>query len=278
MNYPFFRLLGARTLAASPELLSLEVFVKQVEGLLVASAGTGDGKHALASLVVRGLRDADSRSAGATDLLDLGATTADDAPDHVGGDRDVLGLRLLAILIDGGGGRRAVALSSTRSGHRLATAEGRGSVLEVGSVTGAGVRAGGALGGERDAVANSATDGRAALGADSGVVEDGASAALPVIDKALANLPDGHADGVGVTLDLDDALSRLRKHLLLGDHAGTRHILNVLDLETLATNDGAHLVVRDEEAHGCMWGQKRLMDSKESKTYGAVRGGRQSWC
>ena len=49
-----------------------------------------------------------------------------------------------------------------------------------------------------------------------------------------------------ITLDLDDTLGGLGKHLLGGDHAGAREVLNVLDLETLATDDGAHEVVRDQ--------------------------------
>jgi hypothetical protein len=51
-------------------------------------------------------------------------------------------------------------------------------------------------------------------------------------------------------LDFDDALGGLGEHLLLRNHTNARGILNLLDLQALATNDGTHLVVRDEQADG----------------------------
>lgn len=42
------------------------------------------------------------------------------------------------------------------------------------------------------------------------------------------------------------------EHLFLGNHANTGSVLNLLNLQTLAADDGAHLVVRDQETDGCM--------------------------
>ncbi len=106
--------------------------------------------------------------------------------------------------------------------------------------------------------AGAPSDGRraaSALGAHDRVVQHRAGAALPVVHQALADLPDGTLDALGGALDLDYPLSRLGQHLLLGDHAHARHILNVLDLEALAADDGAHLVVRDKELDCCARGQ-----------------------
>lgn len=88
------------------------------------------------------------------------------------------------------------------------------------------------------------------LVSDNGVVEDGAGATLPVIDKAFANLPDCTLDTFGGALHFDNSLGRLGEHFFLGDHADAGHILDMLDLETLPSDDSAHLVVRDEELDG----------------------------
>lgn len=253
-------LLGAALLllAVPSELLGLEVLVEEVEGLLVAGSGTGDGEHPLASIVMGGLGDGDSGSGGSADLLDLGASTANDASNHVGGDRDVLGLEVLSILTEGcGTGGAVVGLARSR----VVPSVGGGGIRKVGTVSGAGVGAGSstllgtlnALGTLRSSESGSAVAGTGdgtTRGTDCGVVQDRSGSSLPVVDQALADLPDGHTDGVRVTLDLNDTLSRLGEHLLLGDHTGARDILDVLDLEALATNDGTHLVVRDEETDG----------------------------
>lgn len=72
---------------------------------------------------------------------------------------------------------------------------------------------------------------------------------LRVLEQALCNLVDGDANSLWRALHLYDPLRRLGQHILASDHPGARDILDVLDLEALAANDGAHEVVRDEEAH-----------------------------
>ena len=79
------------------------------------------------------------------------------------------------------------------------------------------------------------------------MVEHGTLAALPVLDEALGNLVDRDADRIDRALDLDDTLRALGEHLLGCNHARTREVLDVLDLETLAANHGSHQVVRDEQ-------------------------------
>jgi hypothetical protein len=81
------------------------------------------------------------------------------------------------------------------------------------------------------------------LSTDNRVVEDGASASLPIVNQALANFPDSALNTLGSTLNFDYSLSGLREHLLLGNHTDSRSILDVLDLKTLSSNDGSHLVV-----------------------------------
>lgn len=91
----------------------------------------------------------------------------------------------------------------------------------------------------------------ARLDPHSRVVEHSAVAALVVVDQALANLPHSLLDALGGALNLNDALRGLGEHFLLGDHAYAGGILDLLDLQALPTNDGAHLVVGDQEADGC---------------------------
>lgn len=200
---------------AAAHLLALEVLVEKVECGLVGLGGAHDGEHTLTSLIMRSLGDGDASTGGLADLRDLAATTADDASDHVRWDGDVLGLDLLSVLVVGWD-----AASDTLTVR--ATVEGAWSLVATDS-------------------------GAAGLSADNWVVEDGALATLPIVDEALADLPDGSLNALWVTLNLDDALGRLWEHLLLGDHTDTRDILDVLDLESLATDDGTHLVVGDKE-------------------------------
>ena len=96
------------------------------------------------------------------------------------------------------------------------------------------------------------------------MVEHGSLSSLPVVDEASANLGDGDLDGLGRTLDLDDSLRRLGEHLLGRDHSRTRHILDVLDLETLATNDSTQALVvatlgtaRDAQLLDTLEGEKK---------------------
>jgi hypothetical protein len=103
-----------------------------------------------------------------------------------------------------------------------------------------------------------------ALSTNNRVVQNGAGASLPVIHQALADLPDGTLNALRGALNLDYPLGRLRQHLLLCHHAHTRHVLNVLDLETLTANDGAHLVVRDEQFDRCV----RESQRRVTRTFG----------
>ena len=86
--------------------------------------------------------------------------------------------------------------------------------------------------------------------ASTGVEEDGSDTALPVLEKASANLLDGTTNALGGALNFDNAFGRLREHVLGGYHAGAGRVLNHLDLKTGSADDGTHEVVGDEEAEG----------------------------
>lgn len=223
-------------------LLCFEVLVQKVKRLLVRSGTTGDGEHTLASLIMRSLGDRDAGTRVLADVTDLSATAADDASNHVRGDADVLSLDLVTVLINSRWWR-----SGRHVGCRTAVVLPRGRCIrEVGTVASTLERprstahtASAAAVGERTSTC---------LDANSRVVEDSTVATLSIVNQALADLPDGLLDAFGCALDFDDTLGGLGKHLLLSDHADTRVVLNLLDLETLATDDRTHLVVRDEEA------------------------------
>lgn len=229
---------------AAAGLLRLQVLVQEIQRLLVRLGATHDGEHTLTGLIMRGLGNRDPSSRAPADLSDLGSSPANDASNHVSGNADVLRLDLLAVLGDEG-------VTATRIGVGAA-AVATGLVAEVGAVAGAVVRtAAVTIAGVAAAAAGVGHgSGGAGGGANGRVVEDGAGTALPVVDKALADLPDGLLDTLGRSLDLDDALGGLGEHFLLGDHANAGRILDVLDLEALSSDDGAHLVVRDQESHG----------------------------
>jgi hypothetical protein len=223
---------------ATAHLLSLEVLVEQVECLLVSAGAAGDGEHALSSLVVRSLGNADAGARRLADLADLAASTADDATNHVGRDGDVLSLDVFTLVDSRGSKTAGTNVRTRRVGRRR-----RGG--EVGTVSSTVEAA-------RCAVSSTvcSTGSTASLDADRRAVENGAVAALFVVDEALADLPDSLLYTVRGALNLDNALSRLRKHLLLRDHADTGPVLDLLDLGALTADDRSHLVVRDEKTDG----------------------------
>lgn len=262
-------------------LLGLELVIEQEERLLVCLGGALDGKHALTRLVVGHLGDRDPGPAQAADLGDLGTALADDAADHVGRDRDVL--RAQVGCVDEGWSRGVGLASVGRVGS------GAGNEASAGSHDGVGVGAAravvvrvvvvavrvvvvveaavvrvevhGAHGTGEVSRATLATrtllleTAHAAGSQDAravtltGLVENNVLRSVPVLGETRDNLADSDTDSIDGALDLDDTLSGLGEHLLGGDHACTREILDVLNLETLTTDDGAHEVVRDEEAH-----------------------------
>jgi hypothetical protein len=79
------------------------------------------------------------------------------------------------------------------------------------------------------------------------VEEDSSETTLPIFQKALSNFLDGATNTFSRTLDLDDTLGGLGEHILGRDHTGSGGILDGLDLQTRAADDGAHQVVRDQE-------------------------------
>jgi hypothetical protein len=226
-----------RNLAAT-SLLCLEVLVKKVKSLLVGVGAASDGEHALSGLVMGSFGNADAGARGLADLADLTATTADDASDHIRGNGDVLGLNVFALF----NGRRSKTASTNIWASIVRWRRGSG---EVGTVASAVEAA-------RSTITSTIgrTTSASTLDTDRGAVEDSAVAALLIIYKALADFPDSLLDAIRSTLDLDNALCGLGKHLLLRDHANAGTILDLLDLSTLTADDGAHLVVRDEEADG----------------------------
>lgn len=88
-------------------LLGLEVFVEEIQSLLIASGGSSDSEHALARFVMRSFGDGNTGTRALSDLTDLCATTSNDAANHVGWDANVLGLDFFSIL-SMGRGRRSV--------------------------------------------------------------------------------------------------------------------------------------------------------------------------
>lgn len=227
---------------AAAGLLSLEVLVQKVKSLLVGLSATHDGEHAFARLVMGSLGDGDPGSRAPADLGDLATTSANDAANHVSGDADVLCLDFLAIF----GDKRVTTVAGVGVGS---PAVATGLVAEVGTVTGAVVRT------AVVAIADALVHGAGARGSsnrrtDGGVIQDSTGTALPVVNQALSNFPDGLLDTLGGALHFDDTLGRLGEHFLLRDHAHARRILDVLDLETLASDDGTHLVVRDQKPNG----------------------------
>lgn len=169
------------------------------------------------------LGDRNASTRGLANLTDLAAGPADDATNHVRGNADVLRLDLFTVLVMSGG--------ATRCGIRIrAAAKGAATtVTEVSSIasahdTGASVLSPAATRGTEaaGAAAEAAAAGSSWLSAHNGVVENRAGSALPVVYKALANLPNGALDTLGSTLDFDNALGRLGKHLFLSNHAHTR--------------------------------------------------------
>lgn len=231
-------LLGVSLAAA--HLLALEVLVQEVKGGLVGLGAAHDGEHSLASVIVRSLGNRDSSAGSLADLADLASTTANDASNHVGRNADVLCLDLLSVLV--------VCWDATAGGLAIrAAVEGSWCLLAEISTVASAHHAWAAV--FTALVANAALS-TTGLGADNWVVEDSAGSALPIIDQALADLPDRLLDTLWGSLDLDDALGGLRKHLLLGNHPDARDVLDVLNLKTLAANDRAHLVVRDKKLDG----------------------------
>jgi hypothetical protein len=240
-----------RASLASAHLLCLEVLIQEVQGGLIGLCTAHDREHAFASLVVRGLGNADSSTRSLADFADLATCTANDTADHVGRDANVLGLQLLSVLIVS---RWTTTLGSIRVGAAIVILSW-GTLTEVSTVACS-----------HDTIvvviatsisSKTLTHARAlastGLGSHNRVVKYGSSASLPVINQALADLPDSLLDTLWSTLNFNNALGRLRKHLLLGHHANTGDILDVLNLQALSANDRAHLIVGDQQLDG--WGK-----------------------
>lgn len=248
-------LLGVLELAPA-HLFSFEIFVQEEKGRLIGLGSTHDGKHALASLVVGSLGNGDAGTRRLADLANLAASAANNASHHVCGDANVLSLDLLSILIVS----RRTARGSIGIG--AATKGAATAVAEVGAVSSThDARAAAVVASVTStSVSNAATTTTTTttthasgtrLGANNGVIEDSASATLPVIDQALADFPNGALDALGGALNFDDTLGRLGQHFLLCNHTHAGDVLDVLDLETLSADNSSHLVVRDEELDGC---------------------------
>lgn len=234
-----------RQLAAAG-LFGFEVLVQKIQGLLIRVSASHNGEHALSGLIMRGLGNRNASSRASANFGDLRSSSTDDASNHISRNANVLGLDLLAIL--GHKGITAVGHVRVRS-----SAVATGMVAEVGAITGAVERT------TTVAVAVVVTVAhgvavvhwrRAHRRADSRVVQDSTGTSLPVIDQTLSDFADSLLDSLGGSLDFDDALSRLREHLLLRDHAHTRGILDMLDLQALSSDNGTHLVVGDKESNG----------------------------
>ena len=226
----------------SAHLLCLQVLIEKVKCGLVGLGTAHDCEHSLSSLVVWRFSDANARTRSLANLADFATGSADDTSHHVRRNANILGLELLSILI--------MCWRATLSGIRIRSAVvvAGCTFAEIGSIASShnawAIVLAGSITSSHASLAHSSY--RTRLCANNRIIEDGASTALPIINQTLANLPDGLLDAFGAALNLNNTLSGLGKHLLLRDHANTRDILDMLDLETLSANDRAHLVVRDQ--------------------------------
>src|SRR5712672_1054782 len=89
LEFGFF-LLALMLLPNPPLLLALQLIIEEEKSLLVCLWSTNDSEHALASLVVWCLCNRDLGAREAPDLGDFGATTTDDAANHIGRDGNIL--------------------------------------------------------------------------------------------------------------------------------------------------------------------------------------------
>lgn len=230
---PASLLVVLRPLAAA-HLFGLEVLVEKVQSLLVCCSTSSDGEHALASIIMGSLCDGNTSTRALPDVADLAAAATNDTSHHVGRDADVLCLKLLAVL---GVRRRRATVEVLTRGTSVAR---RG---KVSAVTCTVVRS--LPGSVARPIANRWSS--TCLSPHDRVVKNSSESTLLIIDEALANLIYSFFDTLGGPSNLDDTLSGLREHVFLCDHADSRCILDLLDLETLAADDRAHLVVRDEK-------------------------------
>ena len=219
----------------STHLLGLEVFVQQIQGLLVAAGASSDREHALPSIIVWSLCNGDARPGTPPDLADFAALSPDDATDHVGRYADVLSVYLFSILgmCRGWWSVSWVWRRSTRVGCI-------GKVCSTAS----------AIEGSATAITRAVSQRCSpCLRPHHRVVKHSPIPALFVVNKALADLPDRLLQAVRRTCNFNDTLGGLRKHLLLGHHSHARAVLNLLDLQTLSSDNGAHLIVRDQKSN-----------------------------
>ena len=82
------------------------------------------------------------------------------------------------------------------------------------------------------------------------MVKDGSLGAIPVLDEALGDLGDSETDGLSGSRDLDDAFGRLGEHVLRSDHASAGDVLDLTDLGSTLTDDGADEEMGDQETDG----------------------------
>ena len=199
------------------------------------------------------LGNADASTRGLSDLGDLASSPANDTSNHIRRNADVLGLQLLSILIMS---RRTIApLSSIGIRSAVVVGSRRATFAEISPIASSSDTTAVVvvLASTVSAIAWSCALGSLATGlsSDDWVVQNSAGSSLPIINQAFANFPNSLLNSFWATLNLDNALGGLRKHLLLRNHANAGCILDVLDLETLTTNDRAHLVVRDQQLDCC---------------------------
>ena len=90
-----------------------------------------------------------------------------------------------------------------------------------------------------------------------GVKKHGTQAPLPVLQQTFSNFFNREPDGFRRSLDIDNAFRGLGQHVLGGDHARARSVLDGFNLETLTTDDGTHEVVGDEKTDRGMGASRR---------------------
>jgi len=245
-------------------LLGLELRVEKHESSLGGLGGTDDGEHPLSTVVMGDLGDRDPGSRQSSDLGDLGSTSTTgmlawvyikskcdlhDTSYHVAGNGDVLGSKVWVVHVDRSFalppvGCRTAGRSSGDTSPASSPVSTEWSSSESSSNTGppnSTSRTGNGLSSK-----SSRQD--AGVSSSSRVVLDGTLSSVPVLYQTLGDLENSGLDSLNSSLNFNDSLGGLRKHLLGGDHSSTRLVLDLLDLQPGSANDGTHEVVGDQQS------------------------------
>lgn len=211
------------------------------------------------------LGDRDPGSRQSSDLGDLGSSSTTDmlvwvcidrkvdlhdTSDHVAGNGDVLGSEVGVVHVDRSLALPPVGCGTGRSGGDTSPASSPVSTEWPSSETSSNTSPPDSTSGTSDGLSSKPSRQDAGVSSSSGVVLDGTLSSVPVFYQTLGDFENGSLDSLNSSLDFNDSLGRLRKHLLGSDHSCTRLVLDLLDLQSGSTNDGTHEVVGDQQSDG----------------------------